>query len=290
MPVFNGEQWLRQSINSLLKQTYPNFVLIISDNASTDGTRQICETFAQQDRRIHYYRNPYNIGVFRNYNKVFSLATTSWPEIEYFKWASSNDLCEPQFLEKCLGALEDNPAVVAAYPGTKLFTDDPNYTDDYLHDISVCDESPARRFVRVLADVRLNSAYNGVIRTGALRKSSFNQVYVGSDIVLVAELALQGKILQLPDRLLLRRVKPDAMSALRGAASLQEFFAAEGRDVLASPTWDFHWHCLLSALKAPVSLKNKIRCAIYVAHRFWWSRRDAMREIRLKMRALAYFL
>src|SRR6185437_4807583 len=92
----------------------------ISDNASTDATEQIARMSAQQDSRIQYHRNAQNIGVFRNYNKVFQLAKTP-----YFKWASANDLCGPTFIEECLLALEGNPAAVLAYPGTIAFTDDP---------------------------------------------------------------------------------------------------------------------------------------------------------------------
>src|SRR4051812_18779949 len=81
LPCYNSEKYLTQSIESLLKQTYGNFVLIISDNASTDGTEEICRRYAAADARVRYVRNPVNIGMSGNFNRVFSLAET-----KYFKW------------------------------------------------------------------------------------------------------------------------------------------------------------------------------------------------------------
>ena len=92
MPVFNGEKYLRESIESILDQTYQNFELIISDNASTDRTQEICLEYARKDNRISYYRNDKNLGGPRNYNRVFELSSA-----EYFKWAAYDDVLAPEF-------------------------------------------------------------------------------------------------------------------------------------------------------------------------------------------------
>ena len=81
LPVYNSEKYLRQSLESLLAQTYSNLVLIISDNASTDGTADICASYAQVDSRIKYYRNAENIGLPRNFNQIARLTET-----KYLKW------------------------------------------------------------------------------------------------------------------------------------------------------------------------------------------------------------
>ncbi|MDP7268439.1 MAG: glycosyltransferase, partial [Pirellulales bacterium] len=67
MPVFNGEAFLSQAIQSLLEQTYVDFELIISDNTSTDGTESICRKYALQDSRIRYVRNSENVGLESNF-------------------------------------------------------------------------------------------------------------------------------------------------------------------------------------------------------------------------------
>src|SRR5689334_4004766 len=83
LPCYNSEKYLAQSIESLLAQTFKDFVLIISDNASTDGTADICKKYAAQDSRVRYFRNPTNIGMMPNFNRVFALSDS-----KYFKWAT----------------------------------------------------------------------------------------------------------------------------------------------------------------------------------------------------------
>ena len=115
LPVYNSERYVRQSIESLLAQSYFRFVLIISDNASTDGTQQICQEFAKADPRVRYYRNPVNIGNPGNFNRVFELATTP-----YLKWATADDFWEPTFVERAVEVLDKDPTVVLCYPSAFL--------------------------------------------------------------------------------------------------------------------------------------------------------------------------
>ena len=93
LPVYNGETYIGQSIESLLGQSYEDFELIISDNASTDSTADICRHYGKQDPRIRYVRQPRNIGLSPNHNFVVQQARG-----EYFKWAAADDLCAPTFL------------------------------------------------------------------------------------------------------------------------------------------------------------------------------------------------
>ena len=90
MPVFNGEKYLKESVESILQQSYQNFELIISDNASTDRTSEICRRYLAKDSRISYYRNKENLGGPKNYNRVFELSSA-----EYFKWAAADDIACP---------------------------------------------------------------------------------------------------------------------------------------------------------------------------------------------------
>ena len=74
LPVHNGEPYLRRAVDSLLAQDYVDFELVICDNASTDNTAEICQSYARGDKRIRYYRNEINIGVNPNRDRVFELA------------------------------------------------------------------------------------------------------------------------------------------------------------------------------------------------------------------------
>lgn len=107
MLVYNGERFIRQTLDSLLAQDYKHFELIISDNASTDKTQEICLDYALKDQRIRYFRNKKNLGANLNFSKVFELSSG-----EFFMWASDHDLHDWTFISSCLGVLTNEQSVV----------------------------------------------------------------------------------------------------------------------------------------------------------------------------------
>src|SRR4051812_21445947 len=111
LPVYNGENHLRQSIESILAQTWQDFEFIISDNASVDSTPDICREYAERDSRIRYIRQPSNCGLSRNTNFVFEQSTG-----EYFKWVSHDDIHVPEFLARCVEVLDRSPSAVMVSP------------------------------------------------------------------------------------------------------------------------------------------------------------------------------
>ena len=110
LPVYNGERFLTEAIESLLSQTYQDFELIISDNASTDRTEEICRKYAAQDPRIRYSRNAANIGGTNNANLTFELAHG-----EYFRWAADDDRCAPTLVERLVEELDKRPDVTNSF-------------------------------------------------------------------------------------------------------------------------------------------------------------------------------
>ena len=109
IPVFNGENTISKSIDSLLKQTYDDFKLIISDNASTDSTQKICEDYTKKDSRIHYIKQKKNIGLVSNWNSILKESTT-----KYFMYAAADDIWDPQFVKKNLDVLESDENIVGS--------------------------------------------------------------------------------------------------------------------------------------------------------------------------------
>src|ERR1700730_635676 len=107
LPVYNGESYLAESLDALLGQSYEDFELIISDNASTDGTADICRGYAKQDSRIRYIRQPHHIGLAPNHNFVAEQGRG-----EFFKWAAADDLYARDLLKCCVDALDEYPHVV----------------------------------------------------------------------------------------------------------------------------------------------------------------------------------
>jgi glycosyltransferase involved in cell wall biosynthesis len=113
LPVYNGERYLRESIDSILAQTFQNFELVICDNASTDATARICEEYTERDPRVRYFRNARNIGGINNANLTFERSRG-----ELFRWAAHDDVCAPTLLERCVQVLDERADAVGVYPGT----------------------------------------------------------------------------------------------------------------------------------------------------------------------------
>lgn len=108
LPVYNGQRYLREAIDSLLAQTCTDFELLISDNASTDSTSEICREYAAKDVRIRYIRQEQNLGAVANFQYVLDHARG-----RFFTWASDDDLWDEAWLEKLSDAMLDQPGVAA---------------------------------------------------------------------------------------------------------------------------------------------------------------------------------
>ena len=108
MPAYNGERFIKEAIDSLRGQSYVDWVMLISDDASTDKTRAICEEYAKKDQRITYYRQEKNIGMFPNFKFVLDSARG-----DYFMWASHDDLWEKDFLKVCVENIKNKKVDVA---------------------------------------------------------------------------------------------------------------------------------------------------------------------------------
>jgi glycosyltransferase involved in cell wall biosynthesis len=267
MPVYNGERWLAQAVESILAQTYGDFEFIISDNASVDNTESISRAYAAQDRRIRYYRNPENIGASDNYNAVFRYA---WGD--YFKWASSNDICAPTFLQRCVEVLDRHRDVVLCYPRTLLFNESLGTEEYYSDDLHLMDDDPHTRFTRLLTSIRLNNVMNGLIRSDALRKTSLIKVYFSSDINMVAELALHGKFYEVPDYLYHRRMDPQTATRMKSSEQVLEHYYPKRDHRMLFQHWKLNAAYISAISRAPVSFLQKLKCYRYVIKQLVWAR------------------
>ena len=109
MPVYNGELFIQQAIESILAQTFTDFELIISDNASTDSTQEICQNFSKKDNRIRIFKQDKNIRTHRNFIFVLKQAKG-----KYFAWAAVDDYLDKDFMEKNLKVLESHNSIVSS--------------------------------------------------------------------------------------------------------------------------------------------------------------------------------
>jgi glycosyltransferase involved in cell wall biosynthesis len=198
--VYNGERFIEETLDSILGQTFADFELIISDNASTDRTGEIAETYAARDKRIRYYRSEKNMGAGWNVRRVYELATG-----KYFKQAAADDLLEPDFLRLCVEALESDPSCVVAYPKTKVVDENGNFIENYVTPTKTNSSDPATRFREMLLVPSWSYQIFGVMRMSALRQIPPQGSYVSSDKVLLARLSFLGRFYEVPEYLFVSR-------------------------------------------------------------------------------------
>lgn len=201
LPVYNGAKYIGETIETILSQSYDNFELIISDNASSDGTSKICGSYAEKDKRIRYYRNKVNLGAAYNYNNVFKLSKG-----KYFKWAAHDDLLSNNYIEKCIEIMENNPSTTICHPKTTIIDAVGNNIGNYNDLLDFRSKAPHIRLRNYLfRPAAMWNAIFGLIRSSELNKTPLIGSYLASDQVLLGELILLGKVYQIQDRLFLRR-------------------------------------------------------------------------------------
>lgn len=205
VPAYNGERYIATAIDSILNQTYSDFELIISDDASSDGTEEICRDYARRDQRVKYYRNEHNIGAGPNFNHAFELAST-----EYFKWAAQDDVVEPDFLRRCVTALDENPDAVLCQSLVGLIDAVGQQIGVYDNGMKETEKRcPSNRFAATVLTHHMAMEIFGLIRTEQLAATARHGNWPRSDSALVAELALRGPFVRLPEVLFMNRDHPD---------------------------------------------------------------------------------
>jgi len=202
LPVYNGERFLAESIGSIFRQTHEDLSLVISDNASTDATEEICRDHATADARVVYERQEVNRGAAWNYNRTFALSRSP-----YFKWAAADDMLAPTCVQRCYETLSSAPAsVVMAYPRTVIIDAEGNAVGEWDDGLDVRGHRPHTRFNQVVRNVVLGNGIFGLVRAEALARTRLHGNYPSADWVFLAELALLGQIWEVPEPLFLRRM------------------------------------------------------------------------------------
>jgi glycosyltransferase involved in cell wall biosynthesis len=204
LPVYNGENFIAQAIQSLLDQDFEDFELVITDNASTDRTAEICQAFTGRDERIRYFRNEHNLGAGPNFNRAFELSCGT-----YFKWCAHDDLISSNFLKEAVRALDENADAVIAYPtlqGIDRHGVMTSFKEEALPDMKGL--SPASRFQMLLPGHGCDAVVFGLWRRSALVLTSLHESYYGSDRALLAEMALLGEFVRVPNTVLYNRDHP----------------------------------------------------------------------------------
>lgn len=287
LPVYNGEKFIKQAVDSVLSQTFEEFELIISDNASDDKTEEVCRQYAAQDRRIRYYRNPNNLGAAPNYNRVFELSTG-----KYFKWIAHDDVCEPEFLERCVGLFERDDTVVLCYSRVKIIDAQGQEIDKNNHlynwvssgttQLNLDSLKPHERFRSIISPHPCYQVF-GLIRSNVLKMTSLIGSYSGSDRILLAQLALRGKFHEFPNRLLYQRRHVEqsiqSLGTHRSAHKYTNWFDVATKERIIFPRWQSSGKLLSSITQTPLSWQEKIQCYLAMINWFRRTRRGMIEDL-----------
>jgi glycosyltransferase involved in cell wall biosynthesis len=281
--VYNGESFLEDAVCSILSQTFRNFELIISDNASTDRTREIAQAYARRDRRIRYYRNEKNMGGGWNARRVCELATG-----KYFRWATADDMLEPDLLRQCVQALEGDPACVVAYPKTKIVDEQGNLIEYHISPVKPDSPDPVVRLGEFLKDHFCFEIF-GLMRMSVLRQVPPMGSFVNGDGILLAQLAVRGRFCECPEYLFIsRRHSGQSVRTLPVRLKRPGFRLTRRNTTLPGPEWwdpakarsptfpEFRQlrELILLIYNAPLSLGQKLRCQWLVLS---WTKRHFRR-------------
>jgi glycosyltransferase involved in cell wall biosynthesis/predicted SAM-dependent methyltransferase len=269
LPVYNGEAYLAEAIESVLGQTFTDFELIISDNGSTDGTAAIGRAYAARDPRVRYVRSPRNRGAAWNYNRLVELA-----QGDYFRWLAADDALAPTLLEKSVFVLDSYPRVVLAFTWTQDIDAAGRPLQVKRSTVGADAARPRARF-RGLANVvpwhNCEEVF-GLLRTAILRRTAMIAPYTDSDRTLLAELGLHGPFYEIPEPLFLHRVHSASSVVVNPDGHARAaWFDPKLQNKLVLPNWRQLYELGRVIRRSPVSGLERFSCYLELGR--WTKRR-----------------
>jgi glycosyltransferase involved in cell wall biosynthesis len=236
IPTYNRAERLRRAVDRLQGGSYSNLEIIISDNASTDHTRELCEDLCRRDSRIRYFRQPVNRGLTANFEFARCQATG-----EYFLWHGDDDYLAADYISGCVQELERHPELILCSGRAAYHSGDHAITR--YGNIIRCDaKSPLERVLRYLLQVQDNSIFCGVYRRVLVAHCTFPNALCG-DWEWLAEVLSEGPARVLPQ---LHVVREEGDNTSRSLHRIVE--------VLGLPAW----HARLPWLAMPLLLANHL--------------------------------
>ena len=261
LPVYNGEVYLSGALDTLLGQTFTDLELIISDNASTDRTPEICRSYAARDHRVRYIRHEVNRGVPWNHNFALGQATG-----EYFRWASHDDLCAPDFVARCVKELDADPGLVLCHTRTVVLDGEGTVLSHNGGSPWIGSPLVHERFRDL---VGLGHRYwqplltFGVMRREAAVIAGGLGTHIGGDRTFLARLALQGRFLEVDEDLFFYREHAgQASSPSRGRADRNAWWDPSKSGQIVLPYFRLGFEYARLVRNASISGPERRRCYV----------------------------
>lgn len=263
LPVHNGANWLQVTLDSLARQSLGDFELIIADNASTDGTGEICRERAAHDPRIRYIRNDANLGAAANYNLVLELA-----QAPLFKWHAHDDQLAHDCLEKSVAALARHPQAVACITGARRLDSLGREVLQWSSPLRGTESpDPAVRFGTIVRTFYCHwTEIFSVMRRSAISRVMPHRVFRGTDIAILAELALLGPFARIDEPLFIHRDHAARYyhTADRDPAAVLSWYDPKQRDERVWHKWALYRSHLAAIRRHRLPLSLRLRCYAHV--------------------------
>lgn len=276
LPVYNGENYLREAVESVLAQTFTDWELIISDNCSTDATAKIAKDYAAKDSRVRYHRNSENIGGSRNHNLTATMARG-----KYYKFHAHDDVILPEYLARCVEAMDRDPEIVSCHSQTMIMDGQGKDVKPDPWHLRTDSPNPRTRFHDVVWLPHHTFIIYGLIRRELLLQTPMLRPHPSGDQVLMSELSLYGRFHTIPDFLFrARRHKAQSVALtdeyLKGKKVRSKWLTREGVPPYSfndpKATWKLNFHMwrvvreyFAAPWRTPASLSVKLWCTANIA-------------------------
>lgn len=262
LAVYNGDKYLEEAIQSILNQTYRDFELIISDNASTDRTAEICEKYTLLDPRIRYFRNATNIGGANNENMTFQLSRG-----EYFRWAAHDDICAPDLIEKEVAVLDRDSSIVLCTSMIVEIDENGNHLRINSRNNGKSPKS-YERFARIASSQDFLEETYGLMRAAILRKTRLQLNYTASDRTLMCEMSLYGRFYEVPEPLFYKRFHSG--NVYLDWRTRMAWFDTGFVGKIVFPFWTQFLDYFVTIHRVPISQSEKLRCYFFMLGPWLW--------------------
>lgn len=261
LPVYNGESYLGQALESVLNQTFADFELIVSDNASTDRTGEICRSYAARDDRIRLFEQSTNLGAAPNFNFTVSVAKGV-----YFKWMAHDDVLDRRFLERCVAALDADASAVLSMSAMRMINGEGRDIGPYadVDDATLSAPRPSTRFREL---IRLDYAcfdVFGLIRKSVLQRTNMIDDFITSDRALLVDLGLSGTFIRVPEELFFPREHAGRSTRALRTYERVRWWNTASTSAISFPRWRLLAEYVRIVRRADVSGTEKWRCYGYL--------------------------
>jgi len=230
VPVFNDAPWLCNALDHLLSQDYNNLEIILADDGSTDGSRDICREYANRDERIRLFENKHNLGALQNHKFVFDASKG-----DYFAWGSGHDYLHPAFVSRLLENLQANPSVVMCCPQSVFVSENGEILRTPKGGLDTRGLASVTRLGKLLAHLVGGGTANifyGLYRQEALAQMNLSRKVDGCDVIILGELSLLGEMTQVNEVLYYRLVTIAETGKQRAARHTEMLAGARGFNIV----------------------------------------------------------